>query len=54
MLLNHEEKFKNTYSIGEKIMSLCTGHEMKKENMTTARPRDTRPQGVRTLEIHGF
>ena len=20
----------------------------------TARPRDTRPQGVRTLEIHGF
>ena len=21
---------------------------------STARPRDTRPQGVRTLEIHGF
>ena len=30
----------------------------KKENLffkqNTARPRDTRPQGVRTLEIHGF
>ena len=23
-------------------------------NANTARPQDTRPQGVRTLEIHGF
>ena len=24
------------------------------KNPATARPRDTRPRGVRTLEIHGF
>mgnify|MGYP006888595635 CR=1 FL=1 len=28
-------QMKENLSIGEKIMSLCAGHEMKKENMTT-------------------
>ena len=27
---------------------------LSKVKCSTARPRDTRPQGVRTLEIHGF
>ena len=28
--------------------------ETSRLQKVTARPRDTRPQGVRTLEIHGF
>ena len=37
------------------FMQYAADHNIMEEILVcTARPRDTRPRGVRTLEIHGF
>ena len=47
--------FVNSFEDNQKLLSpewIIT--EIVKRFGATARPRDTRPRGVRTLEIHGF